>query len=76
MGNYSLSGLVGVEMRHKVVGVVGTGAIGQQAARILKVRTRGVVGAGRSKGKGDSCGYCSRVAITAQRFARSAGLGG
>nr|4ZGS_A Chain A, Putative D-lactate dehydrogenase [Chlamydomonas reinhardtii]4ZGS_B Chain B, Putative D-lactate dehydrogenase [Chlamydomonas reinhardtii]4ZGS_C Chain C, Putative D-lactate dehydrogenase [Chlamydomonas reinhardtii]4ZGS_D Chain D, Putative D-lactate dehydrogenase [Chlamydomonas reinhardtii]4ZGS_E Chain E, Putative D-lactate dehydrogenase [Chlamydomonas reinhardtii]4ZGS_F Chain F, Putative D-lactate dehydrogenase [Chlamydomonas reinhardtii]4ZGS_G Chain G, Putative D-lactate dehydrogen len=36
MGNYSLSGLVGVEMRHKVVGVVGTGAIGQQAARILK----------------------------------------
>ncbi|EFJ43869.1 hypothetical protein VOLCADRAFT_65549, partial [Volvox carteri f. nagariensis] len=36
MGNYSLSGLVGFEMGRKVVGVIGTGAIGIQACRILK----------------------------------------
>ncbi len=47
MGNYSLSGLVGMEMRHKVVGVVGTGAIGVQAARILKVSARGRGPSGR-----------------------------
>ncbi|KXZ56322.1 hypothetical protein GPECTOR_1g284 [Gonium pectorale] len=36
MGNYALSGLVGMEMKRKVVGVVGTGAIGVEACRILK----------------------------------------
>ncbi|GLC50489.1 hypothetical protein PLESTB_000385200 [Pleodorina starrii] len=36
MGNYALSGLVGVELTRKVVGVIGTGAIGVQACRILK----------------------------------------
>lgn len=35
MGNYSLSGLVGFEMRGKTVGVVGTGNIGREACRIL-----------------------------------------
>ena len=35
-GNYSLNGLVGFEMYKKVVGVIGTGAIGYEAARILK----------------------------------------
>jgi hypothetical protein len=37
-GNYTLSGLVGFEMKNKAVGVVGTGAIGVEACRILKVR--------------------------------------
>ncbi|GIM00560.1 hypothetical protein Vretimale_5555, partial [Volvox reticuliferus] len=36
MGNYALSGLVGVELQKKVVGVIGTGAIGTQACRILQ----------------------------------------
>lgn len=36
-GNYSLNGLVGFEMYNKTVGVVGTGAIGYEAIRILKV---------------------------------------
>jgi len=35
-GNYALSGLVGFEMLGKTVGVLGTGAIGSHAARILK----------------------------------------
>ncbi len=37
-GNYSLSGLVGFEMNKKVVGIIGTGAIGAEACRIMKVR--------------------------------------
>ena len=37
-GDYSLSGLVGFELRTKVVGVVGTGAIGLAACQILRVR--------------------------------------
>ena len=36
-GNYSLNGLVGFEMYKKTVGVIGTGAIGYEAVRILKV---------------------------------------
>jgi len=36
MGNYALSGLVGFQLYKKIVGVVGTGAIGQEACRILK----------------------------------------
>lgn len=36
-GNYSLNGLVGFEMYKKTVGVIGTGAIGIEAVRILKV---------------------------------------
>ncbi|KAF5836791.1 putative D-lactate dehydrogenase [Dunaliella salina] len=35
-GNYSLNGLVGFEMFRKTVGVIGTGAIGYEAIRILK----------------------------------------
>lgn len=35
-GNYTLSGLIGVEVCRKTVGVVGTGAIGACAARIWK----------------------------------------
>lgn len=35
-GNYSLNGLVGFEMFNKTVGVIGTGAIGLEAIRILK----------------------------------------
>lgn len=38
-GDYTLSGLVGFEMRSKVIGVVGTGAIGAAACRIFSVRT-------------------------------------
>lgn len=37
MGNYALSGLVGFEFRNKVVGVIGTGAIGTEACRMLQV---------------------------------------
>ena len=36
-GDYTLSGLVGFELRCKTVGVVGTGAIGTAAARIFCV---------------------------------------
>ena len=36
-GDYTLSGLVGFELRCKTVGVVGTGAIGAAAARIFCV---------------------------------------
>lgn len=36
-GNYSLTPLVGTELRGKTVGVLGTGAIGTEAARIFKV---------------------------------------
>lgn len=35
-GNYSLTPLVGFELRGKTVGVLGTGAIGTEAARIFK----------------------------------------
>jgi D-lactate dehydrogenase len=35
-GNYALSGLVGNQMFEKTVGVVGTGAIGLEAVRILR----------------------------------------
>lgn len=37
-GNYSLTPLVGTELKGKVVGVLGTGAIGTEAARLFKVR--------------------------------------
>lgn len=37
-GNYSLSPLVGFELRGKTVGIIGTGAIGAEACRIFKVR--------------------------------------
>jgi lactate dehydrogenase-like 2-hydroxyacid dehydrogenase len=36
VGNYTLSGLIGVEVCRKTVGMVGTGAIGACAARIWK----------------------------------------
>jgi len=36
-GNYSLTPLVGTELKGKVVGVLGTGAIGSEAARLFKV---------------------------------------
>ena len=35
--NYSLSGLVGSELKAKTVGVIGTGGIGSAACQILKV---------------------------------------
>lgn len=35
-GNYSLGPLVGMELRGKKVGIIGTGAIGTEAARIFK----------------------------------------
>lgn len=38
-GNYTLSGLVGMEIHKKTVGIVGTGAIGCCAAKIFKVQT-------------------------------------
>ena len=37
VGNYSLTPLVGTELRGKTVGVLGTGAIGTEAARMFKV---------------------------------------
>lgn len=37
VGNFTLSGLVGMEVNGKTVGIVGTGAIGFCAARIFKV---------------------------------------
>jgi phosphoglycerate dehydrogenase-like enzyme len=43
-GNYSVSGLVGQEINNKVVGVLGTGAIGAEACRIFKVTQGGVFG--------------------------------
>jgi len=39
-GNYALSGLVGRQVGGKTCGVLGTGAIGAEAARIFKVRCR------------------------------------
>jgi D-lactate dehydrogenase len=36
-GNYTLSGLVGFEVRSKTIGVVGTGAIGAAACSIFLV---------------------------------------
>lgn len=38
-GNYSLSPLVGMELKGKKVGVIGTGAIGTEAIRLFKVGT-------------------------------------
>jgi D-lactate dehydrogenase len=38
-GNYTLSGLIGMELCRKTVGVIGTGAIGACAARIWKAST-------------------------------------
>lgn len=38
-GNYSLTPLVGSELRGKTLGVLGTGAIGTEAARMFKVRS-------------------------------------
>jgi len=40
-GNYSLGPLVGMELKGKVCGVIGTGAIGAEAVRIFKVRLYG-----------------------------------
>lgn len=37
-GNYTLSGLIGMELCGKTVGIIGTGAIGACAARIWHVR--------------------------------------
>jgi hypothetical protein len=37
-GDYTLSGLVGFEVRSKTIGVLGTGAIGAAACRIFAVR--------------------------------------
>jgi len=37
-GNYTLSGLIGMEICKKTVGIIGTGAIGACAARIWHVR--------------------------------------
>lgn len=36
-GDYTLSGLVGFELRSKTIGILGTGAIGSAAARIFCV---------------------------------------
>lgn len=36
-GNYTLSGLIGMELCRKTVGIIGTGAIGACAARIWHV---------------------------------------
>ena len=37
-GDYSLSGLVGFELRTKTVGIIGTGAIGLAACQIFRAR--------------------------------------
>lgn len=57
-GNYSLSGLVGFEMNKKVVGIIGTGAIGTEACRIMKVRT---VARARRGLRVEVCCGCSAV---------------
>lgn len=40
-GNYGLSGMVGMEIFGKTVGVLGTGAIGAEAARMFCVSVHG-----------------------------------
>jgi hypothetical protein len=37
MGNFTLSGLIGRQMHGQTVGVIGTGAIGTECIRILRV---------------------------------------
>ena len=42
-GDYTLSGLVGFEVRSKTIGVLGTGAIGAVACRIFAARPPAVL---------------------------------
>jgi hypothetical protein len=50
-GNYTLSGLIGVEVCRKTVGVVGTGAIGACAARIWKASLLWMAGDTAARGR-------------------------